>query len=90
VAPPLERDGAEHAARWFAAGSGFAAHSGMGSAHEFSGVDASLRPDAMAIATLALPVLRVGGGVAAALALPLYVRDRVALTTAERAAGMRL
>lgn len=77
-------------APWFAAGSGFAAHPQMAAAHSFGGVDASLRPDARAVGTLALPLLGAGAGVAAALALPLYVRDRVALTTAERAAGMRL
>lgn len=90
VAPPTPREGATNRARWFAAGSGFAAYPEIGAAHEFAGIDAALRPDALAIGMLALPVLRAGGGVAAALALPLYVRDRVALTTAERAAGLRL
>jgi tRNA threonylcarbamoyladenosine biosynthesis protein TsaB len=87
---PASRNEPAHDAKWFAAGSGFAAYPQMGTGAAFAGVDASLRPDAQAIGTLAAPVLRAGGGVAAALALPLYVRDRVALTTAERAAGMRL
>ena len=39
---------------------------------------------------LALPRLRAGKGVPASEAQPLYVRHRVALTTAERDAGMRL
>lgn len=77
-------------ASWFAAGSGFAAYPDLGSTLAHSGIDAGLRPDAQAVGTLALPVLRAGGGVAAELALPIYVRDRVALTTAERAAGARL
>jgi tRNA threonylcarbamoyladenosine biosynthesis protein TsaB len=76
--------------RWFAAGSGFAAYPELVATLAHSGVDAGLRPDAQAVGALALPVLRAGGGVAAALALPIYVRDRVALTTAERAAGARL
>jgi len=77
-------------ARWFAAGSGLAAYPDLAATLAHSGVDAALHPDAEAVGALALPVLLAGGGVAAALALPIYVRDRVALTTAERAAGARL
>lgn len=43
-------------------------------------------PTATAVARLAAPVLARGAGVAAAQAVPLYVRDKVALTTAERLA----
>ncbi|MDP2752233.1 MAG: tRNA (adenosine(37)-N6)-threonylcarbamoyltransferase complex dimerization subunit type 1 TsaB [Rhodocyclaceae bacterium] len=43
-------------------------------------------PTARAIATLAAPRLQRGEGVAAALAIPIYVRDKVAKTTAERLA----
>lgn len=43
-------------------------------------------PAASAVARLAAPVLARGGGVDAAQALPFYVRDKVALTTAERLA----
>lgn len=81
---------APNPARWYGAGNGFAAYPELKRTPGLAGVDAALRPDAQAIGMLALPVLRAGGGVAAALAQPLYVRDRVALTTAERAAGMRL
>jgi tRNA threonylcarbamoyladenosine biosynthesis protein TsaB len=49
-------------------------------------VDAGLLPAAAAVARLAAPVLRCGAGVPAAQAVPLYVRDKVALTTAERLA----
>jgi len=45
-----------------------------------------LFPTANAVARLAEPRLRRGEGVDAALAAPLYVRDKVALTTAERLA----
>ncbi|MEW6514140.1 MAG: tRNA (adenosine(37)-N6)-threonylcarbamoyltransferase complex dimerization subunit type 1 TsaB [Pseudomonadota bacterium] len=48
--------------------------------------DANRFPAAGAVARLAAPMLARGGGVAAAQALPLYVRDKVALTTAERLA----
>ncbi len=43
-------------------------------------------PTAAAVAELAAPRLARGEGVDAALAMPLYVRDKVALTTAERLA----
>ena len=45
---------------------------------------------ARAIAALAIPRVAAGETVRAADALPLYVRHRVALTTAERDGGMRL
>lgn len=44
-------------------------------------------PTAAALLRLAPPLLAAGAGVAAAGALPLYVRDKVAQTTAERAAA---
>lgn len=48
--------------------------------------DASVYPTAAAVARLAAPLLASGAGVAAALAMPIYIRDKVALTTAERKA----
>ncbi len=77
-------------AGWRGAGDGFATPHGealrqrMGA--RLDDVDAKVFPTAGAIARLAAPVLARGGGVAAAQALPLYVRDKVALTTAERLA----
>jgi tRNA threonylcarbamoyladenosine biosynthesis protein TsaB len=53
-------------------------------------VDARAHPGARAIGELALPRLAAGLGVPAADALPLYVRHRVALTSAERDAGQRM
>ncbi len=77
-------------AGWFGAGDGYAAYPSLVAATQLAEVDASLRPAARAIAELALPRLAAGEGVAANAALPLYVRHRVALTSAERAAGQRL
>lgn len=47
----------------------------------------TLSPTATAIGTLALPRLARGEGVAARDATPIYLRHKVALTSAERAAG---
>ena len=72
------------------AGNGYAAYPALAAELGLAAVDANLRPTAQAIGELALPRLAAGAGVAAALALPLYVRHRVALTAAERDAGVRI
>jgi tRNA threonylcarbamoyladenosine biosynthesis protein TsaB len=74
---------------WLGAGDGFAAYGDrlrarLGST--LSVVKADLWPTAAAVAALAAPRLARGEGLDAALATPLYVRDKVALTTAERLA----
>lgn len=51
---------------------------------DLAGARADLLPSAVAVARLAAPVLAGSGGVAAADAQPLYVRNKVAFTTAER------
>ena len=76
--------------RWFGAGDGFAAYPDVARLGTLAGVDATLRPSARAVGELGRVRLAAGEGVTAAAALPLYVRHRVALTTAERAAGARL
>jgi len=75
---------------WIGAGDGFAAYPELATLQGVVGVHADALPCARAIGELALPMLADGRGVAAADALPLYVRHRVALTTAERRAGARL
>lgn len=75
---------------WAGAGNGFAAYPMLARRLLISRIDADAHPDARAIAELALPVLAAGDGVAAADAMPLYVRHRVALTAAEREAGVKL
>jgi len=68
---------------WIGCGNGFAAYGSLGLAR----VNPDIHPSAVAIARLAAPRLAAGEGVDAALALPVYVRDKVALTEAERAVG---
>jgi tRNA threonylcarbamoyladenosine biosynthesis protein TsaB len=75
---------------WFGAGDGFAAYPHLIATRGLDGCDAGVVPDARSVAEIALPRLAAGQAVDAAHALPLYVRHRVALTTAERAAGARL
>ena len=75
---------------WYGAGDGFGAYPALAGTLQLASADAEAKPDARAIATLALPRLAAGEGVAASAARPLYVRHRVALTTAERAAGLRM
>jgi tRNA threonylcarbamoyladenosine biosynthesis protein TsaB len=73
VAPPGED--------WVGAGNGFAVYGNMG----LKQVLAEVHPSAIAIARLAAPRLAAGEGVDAALAAPIYVRDKVAYTAAELA-----
>jgi tRNA threonylcarbamoyladenosine biosynthesis protein TsaB len=72
---------------WFGAGSGFAVH-GEALASRYAGhmqgVDGAAIPRASAIAVLGAARFALGQGVDAAEALPLYLRDRVALKTFER------
>ncbi len=81
-APPVPGSG------WSGSGSGFALYGGtLGAryAGQLSGMDGSAVPQAAAIAALGAAQFAAGRGVDAALALPLYLRDKVALKTSERA-----
>jgi tRNA threonylcarbamoyladenosine biosynthesis protein TsaB len=72
---------------WQGAGSGFAAHGSVLQAHyegQLGAIDAACVPQARAIAELAAPLFAAGKGLDAALAMPLYLRDKVALKTSER------
>ena len=75
---------------WFGVGNGFDLYAGLVTQLGLAGADAAARPTARAVGELALPQLAAGEGVPAAAARPLYVRHRIALTTAEREAGVRL
>ena len=79
--PPVEGDG------WFGAGSGFIAHGDELRARyaaNLAAVDEQAVPQARAMAELAAPLFAAGLGQDAAQAMPLYVRDKVALKTSER------
>lgn len=75
---------------WFGTGSGFAMH-GVALderyAGQLRGVDGAAVPQAAAIAALGAAQFALGRGVDAAEALPLYLRDKVALKTSERVKG---
>lgn len=84
VEPPPGRD-------WLGAGSGFAAYPDrllprLGAC--LLRTAAEIRPGAEAIARLAAPRLAAGQGREAHSALPVYLRDKVALTSVEQA-GLR-
>jgi len=68
---------------WIGCGNGFAACGSLGLAR----VNPDVHPSAISVARLAAPRLAAREGVDAAQAVPVYVRDKVALTEAERAAG---
>jgi tRNA threonylcarbamoyladenosine biosynthesis protein TsaB len=72
---------------WIGCGAGFAAYGDALRARygkTLAGVRPEVFPSAAAIARLAAPRFAAGEGVDAALAAPIYLRDRVALKTAER------
>ena len=65
---------------WVGCGNGFAVYGDLG----LTRVLPEIHPSAVAVARLAGPRLQAGEGVDAALAAPMYVRDKVALTTHEQ------
>lgn len=74
---------------WLGCGSGFAVYPDalaerLGTA--IHGVNSDARPRASVLLRLAAPRFARGEGIDAALAAPLYVRDKVAMTTRERIA----
>jgi len=65
---------------WVGAGNGFAAYGNFG----LKRILPEVHPTAAAVARLAAPRLQGGEGVDAALAVPVYLRDKVALTVEEQ------
>ncbi len=73
---------------WFGVGSGFAMYGEALNARyagQLIGVNGAAVPQALTIAILGAAQFALGHGVDAAEALPLYLRDKVALKTSERA-----
>jgi tRNA threonylcarbamoyladenosine biosynthesis protein TsaB len=83
-------DVAAMARDWNGAGDGFAVYPDLQSRLELGAIDAATIPKARAVAAIASRRVADGETVAASEAMPFYVRHRVALTTAERDAGLRL
>jgi len=86
VAPALSGD------NWFGAGSGFALYGEVLNARyngQLTATDGAAIPQAAAIAVLGAAQFKLGLGVDAAEALPLYLRDKVALKTNERVGARR-
>ncbi len=80
-APGLENGG------WTGAGSGFATYAGELAERyrgQLAAIHANAYPHARAVVELAVPQLNAGRGLPAERAVPLYVRDRVALKMHER------
>jgi tRNA threonylcarbamoyladenosine biosynthesis protein TsaB len=73
-------------AGWLACGNAPAVYQALGERLAAAGIASrsDLLPTAAAVARLAVPRVRRGEGIDAALAAPLYVRDKVAKTVAER------
>jgi tRNA threonylcarbamoyladenosine biosynthesis protein TsaB len=65
---------------WIGCGNGFAAYGNMG----LNRILSDAHPSALAVARLAAPRLAAGEGVDAAAAVPVYLRDKVALTMEEQ------
>jgi tRNA threonylcarbamoyladenosine biosynthesis protein TsaB len=75
------------AGNWFGAGSGFGAHADRLAARYADRIvehDAHLHPRAHEVAVLGARLLEAGAGIRPEDAHPLYLRDHVALTVAER------
>jgi tRNA threonylcarbamoyladenosine biosynthesis protein TsaB len=84
AAPGIEGGG------WFGAGSGFAVHGetlGARYGSQLMGINADLIPHAREVARLSVRTFAAGQALSPEQAAPLYVRDKVALKTAERARG---
>lgn len=78
---------------WWGVGSGWGVYAEALSAQyagQLSNTDAAIYPSATAMLALAAPLVARGEYAPAETAAPLYVRNRVALTAAERAQGQTL
>jgi tRNA threonylcarbamoyladenosine biosynthesis protein TsaB len=90
--PSVDKPGAlgPFAGGWHGAGDAFVAYPALAQRLGLSAYDGAIIPDAQSAAECAWPRVLAHAGVRAHEAQPLYVRHRVALTSAERAAGVLL
>lgn len=80
-------------AGWVGAGSGWQAYGeqlGGFYGSQMLSIQPQLLPNALALLSLATPLFAAGKAKPAAQAQPIYIRNRVALKTAEREQGLRL
>jgi tRNA threonylcarbamoyladenosine biosynthesis protein TsaB len=87
--PPDVFDLPDDGAKWWLAGSALRAYPGILARMQQGrvvGSDAEAVPRAADVARLGAGIAAAGGALAPELAVPIYVRDKVALTTAERLA----
>ena len=80
-------------ADWVGAGSGWQTYAEQLSAiynKQLLAIQPALLPTATAIIRLAVPIFKSGNAKSASEAMPIYIRNRVALKTAEREQGLRL
>ena len=85
--PPVQGDG------WVGAGSGWQAYSEQLSlvyGKQLHAVQPQALPTAAAILALAKPIVVSGNAKSAGEAMPIYIRNRVALKSAEREQGIKL
>jgi len=75
---------------WFGVGDGFSVYPELADRMAWTGLDPEAVPRARAVGELAAPAFAAGTALRAEDARPLYVRHKVALTTAQRAAGETL
>lgn len=93
VLPPSQVPAPSDKEGWCGAGSGWLAHVDVlrsrmaGQGCPVKRVYEDVWPDAVDVLSLALPLYKAGKGLEAAQAIPTYLRDKVAKSTAERAAG---
>lgn len=78
---------------WVGAGSGWQTYGEQLSSiyrGQVNQTQPALMPTASAMLNIALPIFTAGGALNASDAMPIYIRNRVALKTAEREQGLRL
>ncbi|MDR2709967.1 MAG: tRNA (adenosine(37)-N6)-threonylcarbamoyltransferase complex dimerization subunit type 1 TsaB [Burkholderiales bacterium] len=90
IAAACFREAAKNDNEWSIVGDGLAAYPALAASFPWQTAQTNARPSAQAVGLLGLAAWKRGEVVTAAEATPLYVRQRVALTSAERAAGEML